>query len=108
MDVPEGDQALWATPESNARSGGDTWRCKECHGWDYKGADGVYASGSHATGFPGIAHAAALSAEELASWFDGSANADHDFSEYMGEEQIAMLVAFIQEGLADTSALIND
>jgi len=37
---------LWATQSSNTRSGKDTWRCKECHGWDYMGVDGAYGSGS--------------------------------------------------------------
>jgi len=42
-------------PASNtAITGSSTWRCKECHGWDYRGADGVYATGKHATGFGGI------------------------------------------------------
>jgi mono/diheme cytochrome c family protein len=31
-----------------------SWRCKECHGWDYKGSDGVYKSGIHRTGIKGI------------------------------------------------------
>ncbi len=30
------------------------WRCKECHGWDYKGLDGVYGKGPHRTGIRGI------------------------------------------------------
>jgi len=41
------DAALAASPETN-------WRCKECHGWDYKGRDGVYATGVHRTGINGI------------------------------------------------------
>ncbi|MBF0416846.1 MAG: cytochrome c [Magnetococcales bacterium] len=32
----------------------DTWRCKECHGWDYNGKLGAYATGKHATGIVGI------------------------------------------------------
>lgn len=36
-----------AAPEVN-------WRCKECHGWDYKGLDGVYGKGPHHTGIKGI------------------------------------------------------
>ncbi len=36
----------------------NSWRCKECHGWDYKGKDGAYAKGSHATGIKGINGAA--------------------------------------------------
>lgn len=29
-------------------------RCKECHGWDYRGKDGAYASGKHFSGIKGI------------------------------------------------------
>ncbi|MGE5123820.1 MAG: hypothetical protein ACM3H7_04830, partial [Acidobacteriaceae bacterium] len=54
VDEPTSDQPLWASQTTNTRSGSDTWRCKECHGWDYKGADGAYGSGSHMTGFPGV------------------------------------------------------
>lgn len=107
-DAPEEDQALWATQDTNERSGDSTWRCKECHGWDYKGADGAYGSGSHFTGFPGVFDAASMSADELAGWLDGSANSDHDFSAFLGEDQIGMLVAFLQEGMVDMSKFIND
>src|SRR5207237_6540144 len=31
-----------------------TWRCAECHGWDYRGVDGVNAKGSHFTGVQGL------------------------------------------------------
>ncbi|MEE8170240.1 MAG: hypothetical protein V3T70_06810 [Phycisphaerae bacterium] len=54
---PTTDHPLWASrPDttSNTRTGADTWRCKECHGWDYKGVSGGYASGSHRTGIAGI------------------------------------------------------
>ena len=38
-------------PASNtSKSGSVTWRCKSCHGWDYKGAAGKYGSGSYYTG----------------------------------------------------------
>jgi thiosulfate dehydrogenase len=39
---------------STGQSGSDTWRCKECHGWDYKGVDGAYSKGSHRTGIKGV------------------------------------------------------
>ena len=46
-------------PASNTTiTGSSTWRCKECHGWDYRGADGAYASGKHATGNRGIVNTA--------------------------------------------------
>ena len=28
-------------PSSGKQKGADTWRCSTCHGWDYKGADGI-------------------------------------------------------------------
>lgn len=108
IDEPEGDQALWATQDTNERSGADTWRCKECHGWDYQGADGAYGSGSHFTGFTGVYGAVSMPADELTGWLDGSANGDHDFSAYLDEAAIGMMVAFIQEGLVDMGPYINE
>jgi len=55
--APATNHPLWALrPDTtrNARTGSETWRCKECHGWDYKGVNGAYAKGSHRTGFAGI------------------------------------------------------
>ncbi len=103
LDAPESDQPLWATQSSNERDGGDTWRCKECHGWDYKGADGAYASGSHFTGFSGVLGTTG----DLLGWLNGSVNADHDFSPYMDDAALNMMVAFLQEGTIDMSMYIN-
>ena len=107
VDVPEGDQPLWATQSSNTRTGGDTWRCKECHGWDYKGLDGAYGSGSHRTGFKGILGASKLSAEELSAWLDGTKNPDHDFSTYFTADDINQMVSFTQHGSVDMSTFIT-
>ncbi len=41
-------------PESGRKQGASTWRCKECHGWDYSGKTGAYGKGSHYTGIRGI------------------------------------------------------
>ena len=43
-----------AYPKAGKKTGASTWRCKECHGWDYVGKDGRYSSGSHYTGFEGV------------------------------------------------------
>ncbi len=43
-----------AYPEAGKKKGGATWRCKECHGWDYKGTVGAYSKGSHYTGIRGL------------------------------------------------------
>lgn len=41
-------------PKAGKQKGASTWRCKECHGWDYMGKAGAYAKGSHFTGITGI------------------------------------------------------
>jgi thiosulfate dehydrogenase len=106
-DTPESDQPLWSTQSTNERSGADTWRCKECHGWDYMGADGAYGSGSHFTGFTGVLGAASMSSDELLAWLDGSNNPDHDFSGLMEEFALNALVTFMQEEMADITPFVN-
>jgi thiosulfate dehydrogenase len=52
-DKPTDTHKAW--PASNTKKKGNaTWRCKSCHGWDLRGKDGAYASGSYKTGIPGI------------------------------------------------------
>lgn len=65
LDRPEPTGMHPAYPASGKASGKNTWRCKECHGWDYKGRDGRYRSGSHATGIAGIAGAAGRDPAEI-------------------------------------------
>jgi thiosulfate dehydrogenase len=106
LDEPGEDNPVWARQETNTRSGGDTWRCKECHGWDYKGAEGAYGSGSHFTGFPGIFAAQGKSEDEILAQLTGAVDVDHDYST-MGEDALSNLVNFIKEGLVDVSPLID-
>jgi thiosulfate dehydrogenase len=53
-------------PGSGREQGKTTWRCKECHGWDYKGKDGAYGKGPHATGIIGIRGKAGAKTEDIA------------------------------------------
>ena len=106
VDEPSSDQPLWATQTTNTRSGADTWRCKECHGWDYQGAAGAYGSGSHFTGFSGVFDVQSESFDTIVAFIDGSANSDHDFSA-MGDEAINNLAAFLKSSLVDVSPLID-
>ncbi len=107
VTAPTQDQPLWKTQTTNKLTGADTWRCKECHGWDYKGVDGAYASGSHKTGFKGISKSVSMSAEDLTAWLTGKKNPNHDFSAYLKEAQIKMLIAFVQKGMTDTTPYIQ-
>jgi len=105
---PTEDQALWETQSTNTRSGKDTWRCKECHAWDYQGPEGAYSSGSHYTGFTGLLEASSLSVTQVVNILKGGDNADHDFSTVMGDEDLAALADFVTEGgVVDVSGYIN-
>ncbi|GBD84738.1 cytochrome c6 [bacterium BMS3Abin02] len=107
VDAPDGDMPLWANQSTNTRSGAATWRCKECHGWDYKGADGVYASGSHATGFPGIWDARDWTSEQIVAQLSGKNDPNHDFSAYLGHDELHALALFITDGMFDMSTLFD-
>jgi mono/diheme cytochrome c family protein len=107
VDPPEGDHPLWATQSTNTRTGQTTWRCKECHGWDYKGVDGEYGAGSHLTGFAGVLGVSGKDPSEILAILKGSTNPDHDFSAYMDDQALTDLALFLSETLIDYSAYIN-
>ncbi|MFQ5804306.1 MAG: c-type cytochrome [Candidatus Methylomirabilales bacterium] len=105
---PNGDHPLWSLQTNNKRKGASTWRCKECHGWDYKGKDGAYGTGSHRTGFPGVWDAAQKkSVKQLAAILRGSTNKKHDFSSVMGDQDIADLANFLKDGLIDMTQYVD-
>ncbi len=104
---PRKDHPLWKMQASNKRTGSATWRCKECHGWDYKGKDGIYGTGSHKTGFPGIFDTRNLPVTELESILKGGTNPDHDFSPYMSDAALHKLSVFISTGLIDLDGYID-
>ncbi|MHB1128276.1 MAG: S-layer homology domain-containing protein [Bacillota bacterium] len=106
--LPANDNPLWASQTINKRSGYDTWRCKECHGWDYKGKGGAYGTGSHATGFPGVYRAATtMSKAELVEVLKGSTYYRHDFSSVLDAKDLEALAAFLKEGLINETTYIN-
>ncbi len=106
LDAPTTDHALWATRpdmDSNTRTGADTWRCKECHGWDYKGVDGAYGGGSHKTGFAGL-FGTTVTAQEA---FD-TIKTDHAYSGTgLTDDDIWDLAKFVLEGQIDTDDILT-
>ncbi len=104
---PAGDHPLWATQTTNKRKGLDTWRCKECHGWDYYGKDGAYGSGSHKTGFPGVMAAQVKSVDQLKAILKGSTNPKHDFSSALDDTALTNLATFLKHGLVDLKPVID-
>lgn len=102
--TPEGEHGLWALQTTNTRSGVATWRCKECHGWDYKGEGGSYGPGSdHFTGFLGLLKASRLlTQEQIVEVLHGGLDARHDFTRWLTDDQMLALAAFIK------TEIIND
>lgn len=102
---PTGAHPLWKLQDTNKRSGYSTFRCKECHGWDYLGKDGAYGKGSHYTGFKGVFEASKrLSVSQLEDTLRG---ADHNFGVYLEDNDIADLALFLKKGLMDMKQLID-
>lgn len=107
-EKPEKDHPLWKDQIHNKRSGYATFRCKECHGWDYKGKNGAYSKGSHYTGFMGVYSAARkMVLKDLENVLRGSTNKDHDFSDYINNTDIADLALFLKKGLIDSNLIVN-
>lgn len=95
-----------AYPATGKKKGADTWRCKECHGWDYIGKDGRYKKGAHYTGIKGVYDARTKSPQEL---YDAMTNArmNHDFSKYLTDSDTRALIKLMREGLIDIGTAIN-
>lgn len=106
--VPATNQALWSLQTTNTRTGATTWRCKECHGWDYKGKDGAYGKGSRYTGFPGVYKAATtMKREQLLKIMKGETNPSHNFSAVLGEANTSQMVDFLLWGTINMSEYID-
>ena len=99
-EVPTGEHPLY--PTLGAKTGADTWRCKECHGWDYIGKDGRYSGGSHYTGIKGLFPANQSLWRAYLTVKD-----DHGFgSAGLSDVEIWDLVKFYREGLIDIRSVL--
>jgi len=105
---PKGNHPLWASQSTNKAAASATWRCKECHGWDYKGKDGAYSKGSHYTGFPGTWGAAQKkTAAELAALLGDRANQKHNAFTALRPADITDLANFLKYGVVDMTKYVD-
>jgi thiosulfate dehydrogenase len=85
---------------------GADWRCKECHGWDYKGKDGAYRAGKHFTGTIGLQNATRLSTDEIIKVLR---NKTHGYSDLvLSNNDMLDLANFTKYGQIDISAQVNN
>ncbi|MGM0595209.1 MAG: c-type cytochrome, partial [Pseudomonadota bacterium] len=104
LDLPMPTSTHPAYPESGAKRGADTWRCKECHGWDYRGRSGAYATGSHYTGIKGIRGYAGGEAAEVLQIL---ADANHGYDRFLPPQAMEFLVGFVVNGQVDMASDID-
>ncbi len=94
-----------AYPASSEQSGSETWRCKECHGWDYLGAAGVYSGGSHFTGIKGIDGAIGMPEPAIAALLRSP---EHGFTpEMISDAEMSRITAFVTRGQVDVAKYID-
>ncbi len=94
-----------AYPAAGKQKGAATWRCKECHGWDYKGVDGAYSKGSHFTGIKGVNGVVGVAPEKLHKII---MNETHAFTEaMMPHTAMEKLALFLSGGLIDMDRYID-
>ncbi|MHC4909935.1 MAG: c-type cytochrome, partial [Planctomycetota bacterium] len=105
---PTGDHPLY--PDDGPKSGSTTFRCKECHGWDYKGASGAYGKGSsHYTGIAGVFGSTLTPSEMFDLLKNDTLPNGHGFANYgIADNYIEDLVDFLQKLIIDTDVYIDD
>lgn len=81
-----------------------TWRCIECHGPDYKGNEGQYATGNHATGIKGIR---AMVGADPAQIMKILTNRTHRFGAVLKYRDLEDLANFVSRGQVDMDAVID-
>jgi thiosulfate dehydrogenase len=93
-----------AYPSAGKKQGSATWRCKECHGWDYKGATGAYAQGSHYTGIRGVRRSTGRNTDRIVAILK---NASHQYDTVMLDYGLQRLAVFIANGQLDMDKYID-
>lgn len=99
------EQTHPAYPAKGKKKGAGTWRCKECHGWDYRGVDGAYAKGSHYSGIKGIRKWVGGPVAEIEKIIR---NDTHRYTKDMiPDEAVRNLALFVSRGQVDMPQYID-
>jgi thiosulfate dehydrogenase len=102
-DLPSGTHVSY--PKSSKKRKKTTWRCKECHGWDYMGKDGAYGDGSHYTGLAGIRGADGADPDTIVALLKSES---HGYTEdVFTPEDFRDLALFVSKGQLDMDKYID-
>lgn len=103
-DTPTVSHSAYPADKKYAKKPGDNWRCKECHGWDYMGKDGGYASGKHSTGIKGIN---GMMGADTGAIIKIMKDKTHGYTDKMDDDDLMDLANFVSKGQLDTDKYID-
>jgi len=93
---PKGNHPAYS---GGKKKGSTTWRCKECHGWDLKGAAGGYSKGSHYTGIKGLTAYRDANLKDIVAILK---NDKHQYASLMSDEELTAIATFVSKAQIDT------
>ncbi len=102
VDAPEKTHPLY--PAAGKQKGASTWRCKECHGWDYKGVHGAYSKGSHFTGITGLRNMTHTPVEKIVEILSDK---KHGYDGLIPKDSMLALAHFVAHGQVDMDEYID-
>jgi thiosulfate dehydrogenase len=98
--LPEEIHLLWPENIAGEFPARITWRCVNCHGWDYLGSESKsFLTATRAMEYPNLFSMIAKSEEEILPLLNGETIPNHDFSTYLNEQDLRDLSAFLSSGL---------
>ena len=104
VEAPSESHSLYPIDKAYAEKPGSNWRCRECHGWDYRGVDGAYASGKHSTGIAGINGARDASRDSITATLKSDT---HGYSALLSGADFTDLANFVSKGQVDMDPFID-
>lgn len=105
QEAPKESHALYPKDGQYADKPDANWRCKECHGWDGKGADGGYSKGKHFTGIKGII---GMQGGDPAAVVAVLTAPEHGFAGLLSEADLTDLANFVVHGEYGYDAYVSD
>lgn len=99
-DLPQDFHPLWPVNTAGAFPVRFTWRCVNCHGWDYMGSHSRnFLTALRVMQYPDMFGMVNQPAEDILPLLTGKITSEHDFSAYLDEQDLLDLSAFLSSGL---------
>ncbi len=102
--VPDKPHPAYPIDKMYAKDPEVNWRCKECHGWDYKGASGAYGTGKHFTGIKGIRDMVGVPPDRIVAILK---DANHQYGNVLDYRDLQDLANFVSRGQIDMDGYID-